>query len=470
MSNEKKLKLFKRYIEQNGRLTMHPELKAQFDQFMKDGTGLDDMGYENLSQMSQIKMSDAGNTLRNDILNQGNQANWGQDYTQSFDSSGGDVDWGANYVNSLEGDATFGQQDYVDSFDGDFTSTYTDQTNQVGDNDESLLNTAISTPKEGDYGYNPVLHGDNAIDSEGMGQWYADKFKDWLANDQSFKMKDWKNNPELHKQFTDYMESSAMIPGMSFEDSQLLYDQKNTFLNNQNTEIANQTYEGLADGYAPGTDIEGNPVFEGPEWAMKYQDGMELKPGWTVDENNNIVKEDGTFVYPSSDDSAWMDEQNAIAWDGSSLEGIEPVTITSPVYDPDNEGLVTLSDGQGNETVTEPDGTPVGGGGGGWYPGKLLFEMMTDDKGFFQGGEKGRLFGRIRDMLGNPSAKDIDNKVNNNNVPDMKQVTKTRTNSPMITGAGGSGRINPGAPGFNMHSGLFGRMPGIKPTNDELNQ
>ena len=77
MSNEKKLKIFKRYIEQNGRLTMHPELKAQFDQFMKDGTGLDDMGYENLSQMSQIKMSDAGNTLRNDILNQGNQANWG---------------------------------------------------------------------------------------------------------------------------------------------------------------------------------------------------------------------------------------------------------------------------------------------------------------------------------------------------------------------------------------------------------
>ena len=68
MDNEKKLKLFQRYINQGGRLTMHPELQAQFDQFMIDGTGLDDMGYNNLVQMQQFKTSEGGNQVRDSIM------------------------------------------------------------------------------------------------------------------------------------------------------------------------------------------------------------------------------------------------------------------------------------------------------------------------------------------------------------------------------------------------------------------
>mgnify|MGYP003672465361 FL=1 len=345
MDKEKIFKLFERYIKQDGRLTVRPELKVQFDEFMKTGQRgelLADLDFDTLNQMTTIKMSEGGNNLRNNILNSEN----------SFD---------------------FGAQDYKDSF-------------QVGDENESLLGAT------GEYSHLPGESNEIPGIDENFNAEFEEKQKEFFSEDK----------------------------GYTIEDGIITYNQEDDE-----------------------TDLTKEPTL-----AMYYQEGMPMKDGWTVDENNRIVKPDGTFVLPGSEDSAWMDEENQIDAYGGSVEGY-------------------LADMNADVAEATSGSSDDGGSGeGGWYPGKLLHKLMTDDKGLFQGGEEGRLFGRIRDMLGNPNKKDIDKKVSTD--PDLKQVTKTRTNTPMVTGAQGSGFINPNAPGFNMK--LFNNMPGIKPTTDELNQ
>lgn len=483
-----KAKLFQRFLKQGGRLTMYPDLEQQFKGIMQ-GKYPEDWSFDERAEINQVKSLPENKefvdnlaytsyspeeTFQTDALDEYTpgedyqpgtldeytpETEWtpetGVNETDALDDSWMDeieqVDVGeyipAEGTETVDTEGTGGQigtytGDAVDQvpLTGYGNEEVTDQQNNtligadgvVGDGDENLLDAAMTEGEDitGKRGY------EAALDRFKRGKYVFNKeFRNYFAE----------KYPE------GYTEADAAAEGavgegatgegapaidenwnQEFEDAQAEYYSDRGYTYNE----ATGTWE-----QAPGLDSRGNEVFRGDEYALYNQQGTILKEGHSVDANNRIIDEDGNFVYP--DDEFYANQET--------------------FYDPSQGEYRDKSEYSSDMIVGQ------GGGGGGQGSGSVdnrdlsqLREGENPDD--VQWDENGNIIRTEEDedeaILGPADA------------------PKPQKPPLLITGAKGSGMINPDAPGFNFRGGMLSKALSnlhnpeymySNPTTDELN-